>query len=138
MHLWLLREPTLPNGATHGSLYIDGHWQCWTLEDAIRDIKIPQQTAIPAGRYRVTRTPSTRFKRVLPLLLDVPGFQGIRIHAGNTIADTEGCILVGRDRAAGVVRQSRVALAALEERLVASADPVWITVDNPRPAAQVA
>lgn len=138
MTLRLIREPSI-NGATLGSLYIDGHWQAWTLEDQIREQagvpvaawKVPAQTAIPAGRYRVIVTPSQRFQRPLPLVLDVPGFSGIRIHPGNGPEDTEGCILVGRDRVAGRVLQSRVAFEALFATLQAAIGDIWIEIQNP-------
>ena len=64
MNLRLVREPTIDGITTHGSLYVEGHWQCWTLEDAIREVKIHGQTAIPAGRYRVEITFSQRFQRL--------------------------------------------------------------------------
>lgn len=97
MTLRLIREPTRQN-ATLGSLYVNGVWACWTLEDAIRDVKIQDQTCIPAGVYRVKMSFSNRFKTVLPEVLNVPNFTGIRIHAGNAITDTSGCILVGQTR----------------------------------------
>lgn len=134
MQLRVIREPSV-DGATLGSMYVDGHWQSFVLEDAIRDEKIAGQTAIPAGRYRVDITPSQRFQRLMPILLDVPGFSGIRIHSGNVIADTEGCLLVGRTRGVARVGESRLAFEALFALLKAAlADGIWITIENPATA----
>lgn len=107
---------------TTGQLFIDDKFQCFTLEDVVRDpgVKIHGQTAIPVGTYRVAITPSPRFKRDLPLLEDVPGFSGVRIHPGNTAEDTEGCLLVGTQRTAHQVLNSRVAFEALFVRLQAA------------------
>lgn len=107
---------------TIGSLSVDGDWECWTLEDIVRPagVKIPGCTAIPAGRYGLDITHSPRFGRELPLLLDVPNFSGVRIHPGNTAADTEGCILVGQDRLANSVGHSRLAFDALFRKIVAA------------------
>lgn len=118
MTLRLIREPSQHN-ATMGSLYIDGVWAVWTLEDAIRDQELPGETCIPAGTYRVDITPSARFHRLLPILLDVPGFTGVRLHSGCTIADTSGCVLVGRTRSSGQVGESRLAFESLFPQLVA-------------------
>jgi hypothetical protein len=82
-------------GFTTGTLLIDGVFKCFTLEDELREVKIKHETAIPAGTYPVEITQSARFNKLLPILLNVPGFEGIRIHAGNTCEDTSGCILVG-------------------------------------------
>lgn len=139
MNLRLIREPS-KDGCTLGSLYIDGHWQCWTLEDPIREIpgqpvsawKVKGDTAIPAGRYRVIRSRSPRFGKVLPLLEHVPGFDGIRIHAGNRSADTEGCLLPGRARGTGMVMESRLAFEALDAKIRAATGDVWIEIENPR------
>ena len=97
MDLRLVRYWRAPRD-TIGALSVDGVFVCFTLEDQVRTagVKVPGQTAIPAGIYRLVITPSERFKEDLSLLLDVPGFEGIRIHAGNTREDTEGCILVGQ------------------------------------------
>lgn len=138
MNIRVIREPSI-GGATLGSLYVNGVWQCWTLEDAIREIpgqpveswKVKSETAIPAGRYKIAITPSQRFQRRLPLLLDVPGFAGVRIHPGNTVADTEGCLLVGQDRQAGRVLRSRVAFEALFAELEDADGDIWINVEPP-------
>lgn len=91
---------------TIGELYIDGHYFCDTLEDRVRKLeeikdKVYSKTAIPKGEYKVVISFSPRFKRLMPLLLNVPFFTGIRIHAGNTTEDTSGCILVGRKTESG-------------------------------------
>ncbi len=109
------RRPTY----TIGRLSVDGEPFCDTLEDPVRapGLKAPGDTAVPAGAYEVILTHSPRFGRVLPLLLDVPGFTGVRIHAGNTAADTEGCILVGWNTQKGRVTSSRLTEEALTARL---------------------
>lgn len=121
---------------THGKLYVNGDFQCDILEDMDRQLenggeKVYGQTCIPRGRYRVTLTYSNRFNRVLPLLNDVPQFSGIRIHPGNSIADTEGCLLPGT-RKDNLVLKSRDAFNALFSRLSVasnSGDEIWITVE---------
>lgn len=109
MKLKLVREYLTPN-ETLGSLYIDGKFFCYTLEDkdrglkqsnALADIKarkVKAQTAIPSGKYKVSVTFSNRFKRDMPLVHNVGGFEGIRFHGGNTHLDSEGCILVAHQR----------------------------------------
>lgn len=129
---------------TYGKLYIDGVYFCETLEDRVREVvpggpfvKVPKETAIPVGRYRVLITLSTRFKVWLMELLKVPMFAGIRVHAGNTEENTEGCILVGFNRGmngdALPLLNSKKALEKLQP-LVATAlakgDEVWITVEG--------
>lgn len=94
LKLYRLRET---NNATIGMLFIDGVYFCDTLEDKIREKKIMHETCIDAGTYEVVINYSTRFKRQMPLLINVPKFIGIRIHLGNTIANTSGCILLGRN-----------------------------------------
>lgn len=110
---------------TVGRLYADGCYVCDTLENCLRDfgVKVPGKTAVPAGIYKVVLNWSPRFKRVLPLLVDVPNFEGVRIHTGNTVRDTSGCLLVGYNRAKGKLLDSRAAfkrlyglLQAAEER----------------------
>lgn len=92
---------------TIGKLFIDGVYFCDTLEDKVRDVKIKGITAIPTGKYKVKITMSNRFKKLMPLLIDVPNFEGVRIHSGNTSEDTEGCILVGKNSETGKVTNSR-------------------------------
>ena len=98
---------------TIGKLYMDGHYLCDTLEDTVRPagIKIAGKTAIPAGTYRVKKTMSPRFKKILPEILNVPGFSGVRIHAGNRAADTDGCLLLGLNKAKGQVLDSQTTMA---------------------------
>lgn len=109
---------------TAGELSVDGTFLCWTLEDAVRTLgpkcegKVPARTAIPAGTYEVAITFSNRFKKLLPLLMNVPCFEGIRIHSGNTADDSEGCILVGLEKSAsGAVFKSRAAFDLLMSKI---------------------
>lgn len=99
--------------STIGEMTVDGKWECYTLEDKERDVKIKSETAIPKGTYKVIINQSNRFKKLLPLVLNVPNFEGIRIHPGNTNHDTEGCILVGRTRSKDFIGQSRKAFESL-------------------------
>lgn len=96
---------------TVGRLYVNGEFFCNTLEDVVRDLpkeqKVYAQTAIPPGTYKVVYNHSPKFKRKLPRLLDVPYFEGILIHPGNTAADSAGCILVGNNSAVGRLSNSR-------------------------------
>src|SRR6266404_7648737 len=94
-----LRRGLSDDQATIGDLYVDGVRECYTLEDIEqRGPKIPGETAIPTGLYRVALVDSRRFKRVVPEILNVPLFDGIEIHPGNTAIDTHGCILVGETK----------------------------------------
>lgn len=93
---------------TIGKLYVDGVYVCDTLEDKVREVKIKHETAIPAGTYDIVLNLSARFKRVLPRLLNVPGFEGILIHPGNDKDDTSGCILVGENKEKGKVLNSKI------------------------------
>ncbi len=138
MNLKLLRGST-EDDATIGALFANGHFECLMLEDAIREVpglpvsawKIKGQTAIPAGRYHIVVTPSQRFGRRLPLLLGVPGFEGIRIHPGNTKADTDGCLLPGKSRKGSTLLHSRMAFERLYALIETSSDPAWIDIQNP-------
>ena len=102
---------------TMGTLKIDGVLFCDTIEDEERKEKIYAKTAIPLGKYRIIINRSNRFKRTLPLLVNVPNFEGIRIHAGNTAANTEGCILVGRWLSRGYITKSKDTFEALFKKL---------------------
>lgn len=113
-----LKRIALKNTYTIGKLYIDGEYFCDTLEDTVRDLnksgkfdngekKIYGETAIPYGTYNVKWTYSNKFKKYMPLIENVPSFAGIRIHAGNSSADTQGCILVGENKAVGKVLNSK-------------------------------
>lgn len=95
------------NAFTRGTLKIDGVVYCDTLEDMERPEKIAGKTAIPTGKYRVIINQSVRFKRKMPLLVNVPKFEGVRIHAGNTAEHTEGCILVGKWFSQGYITNSK-------------------------------
>jgi hypothetical protein len=81
---------------TVGKMYVDGAYECYTLEDVVRNGTIVLgKTAIPTGEYKLIVDASVRFKQDMPHILDVPNFTGVRIHSGNTSADTDGCILLG-------------------------------------------
>lgn len=95
--------------STIGEMYIDGKFFCYTLEDKVRDSKIAHVTAIPYGAYDTIIDYSQRFKENMPHLLNVQNFDGIRIHNGNTDADTEGCILLGTTKGKDFVGNSKVA-----------------------------
>lgn len=131
-----LRRPRTSDGiATIGDLYVDDVWECYTLEDVEQlGPKVPGQTAIPTGWYKVVITMSPRFKRLLPLLVDVPGFDGIRIHPGNDAEDTHGCLLVGQTKGDDTIGGSRAAFNALYLKLQDVLDrqggEVWINVTH--------
>ena len=108
MKLELLRKE-FTEKSTIGDFFIDGKRFCYSLEDVVRDIKISGETAIPYGVYEVITNYSNRFKKVMPLIKDVPGFDGIRIHAGNTAENTEGCPLLGYTKDVDFVGKSNKA-----------------------------
>ena len=136
---------------TIGRLYVDGEYFCDTCEDVdrglrqdmaqsvIRAIKRKGVTAIPTGRYRVTmdvQSPKFRTKAMyqfcngyLPRLINVPGFDGVLIHVGNTAKDTEGCLLVGRNTKVGKVLESRVTFVKLYEKLRKTEGSIYITIE---------
>jgi hypothetical protein len=143
----LLQRETSTDKSTPGVLYIDGVRECFTLEDVVREQplvpiaqwKIPGQTAIPAATYGVIIDASQRFGRLMPHVIDLPGqnflnqaealsnsiagFVGIRIHPGNTAADTEGCILLGRVRNGwDTILQSQLAFGQFYGKLKIAVD----------------
>ena len=106
---------------TIGKLYIDGEYFCDTLEDTVRDLnkngkfdngekKVYGETAIPYGKYEIKWTYSPRFKKHTPQLMNVPSFDGIRIHSGNSSTDTEGCLLLGENKQVGKVLNSKATI----------------------------
>ncbi len=121
---------------TIGELYVNDEFMCYTLEDAVRDIKVYGKTAIPKGTYKVIFNMSNRFKRRMPLLLKVPNYEGVRIHAGNTHVDTDGCIILGLglarhadSRFDWTVTQSRLAIEKFNAA-VDNGEEVEITIIN--------
>lgn len=116
-----LKRIALRSTYTIGRLYVDGNYFCDTLEDTVRDLnkngkfdngekKVYGKTAIPYGTYEIKWTYSPRFKKYTPQLMNVPSFEGIRIHSGNTSADTEGCLILGENKQVGKVLNSRATI----------------------------
>jgi len=135
MYLQLVRE-VYGNTFTKGKLFVNGTFVCYTLEDKVRDftndIKVYGKTAIPSGSYTVELSVSTRFGILLPILLDVPYFAGIRIHSGNSAKDTDGCILVGLTNdspEADWIGKSKAAMAVLLPLLEKSYGNELITIE---------
>ena len=134
----ILKRTARRKNYTLGRLEIDGKKFCDTLEPTWRDIgwgrpgrKVKGRTAIPEGRYPVVITWSERQEQWLPLLLHVPQFDGVRIAAGNTEADTQGDILVGIHVRQGLVYDSRLWLYRLKREIVAAknrGEGVWIKI----------
>lgn len=145
MHLELTTKFGGPT-YTIGDLTINGTFFCNTLEDTIRSLvdlnkdgdfddkgegKVFGETAIPRGTYKIILTYSKRFKRILPELLNVKGFVGIRMHSGNKAIDTHGCILVGDNTEKGIVTGSKVkelALVKLMQSAIAIGEEITITI----------
>lgn len=127
MILTLVRKGVI-GSATIGDLSVNGRFECFTLEDLERHNKIPGETAIPKGTYPILLTHSPRFKRNMPLLVNVPGFDGIRIHPGNSDKDTEGCILVGTGVVDDRLTSSVTAFDRLYLKLAQARDAISITI----------
>lgn len=117
-----LKRIALRSTYTIGRLYVDGNYFCDTLEDTVRDLnkngkfdngekKVYAKTAIPYGTYEIKWTYSPRFKKYTPQLMNVPSFEGIRIHSGNSSTDTEGCLLLGENKKVGMVLNSRATIS---------------------------
>jgi hypothetical protein len=118
-----MHRDTFTDKSTISPLFVDGEQFCYILEDADRHLeeypeaKVYGQTAVPRGTYKIILDFSSRFQRILPRLLDVPGFEGVRIHPGNTGKDTEGCLLPGFTMALDWVGPSVPAFTALFQRM---------------------
>ncbi len=125
---------------TIGKLYIDGAYFCDTLEDCDRGLddvmdveeikakKVYGETAIPIGIYKVILNYSPKYKKTMPLLLKVKGYEGVRIHSGNKPEDTWGCILVGNNKVKGQVIDSRNTYNALYKRFQQNKGEVLIEI----------
>lgn len=127
----------LGSSATIGELYIDKKYIADTLEDRVRPEgeKVYGKTAIPEGTYEMVLSYSPRFKKILPEILNVPNFTGIRIHCGNSSADSSGCILVGTwdGEKEDWVSDSKIAfnkLMSLLEEATNNKEKVTITINN--------
>jgi hypothetical protein len=139
MNIQVIRE-TFTSKSTIGKMYIGGRFFCYTLEDVDRDKnkdgdlndpgeqKVYGQTAIPRGTYKVIVNMSNRFKVLMPLLLSVPGFEGIRVHNGNTSEHTHGCLLVGESKGKDFIGGSKMAFAKLMDILTKSKEPITIVI----------
>lgn len=131
-----LERDLLLDDRTLGGLFYQDRRICFTLEDKVREpgVKVPSETAIPTGRYKLGITFSTRFQREMVLVQDVPMFQGIRMHGGNGPQDTEGCVIVARNRnsRAGTVQGTEEKLVLeLVRRIIGSGETPHLRVSNP-------
>lgn len=141
MELTLTRK-FITKQSTIGQLDINGIKECLILEDTDRGLhqnmttdeikkhKVYGQTAIPKGRYEVIINYSERFKVYMPLLLSVPGYEGVRIHPGNTKENTLGCLLPGTEGGVDIVKNSRKAYVALlaKMKVAEKKEKIFITI----------
>jgi Steigviridae/Suoliviridae L,D-carboxypeptidase/transpeptidase len=138
MEIEVRRAPSV-KGATIGQMFVDGVFECYTLEDTVREPeglehifrtwpehvawvqawKVQNKTAIPRGSYKIGLHNSPHFKCIVPILLDVPGYSDVLIHWGNDAADTDGCILVGQTKEANLIYKSRAAFDVLMPKIKA-------------------
>jgi hypothetical protein len=149
MELVLQRDTPAGHPRTFGRILAeDDHRLCYTLEDEVREIpdvpvadwKIKSATAIPAGRYKVTLEYSKRFGPDTLTINDVPGFEGVRMHAGNTEADTDGCPLLGmevdpRGILGGTSKPAVKLLKFVVSDAIKRGEEVWLTINNAVEAA---
>ena len=139
----LLKRTTKTENSTIGELLVNGQPECFVLEDKdrnlssempleeIKEIKVYGKTAIPTGRYEIAITFSNKFQKYLPLLINVKGYEGIRIHPGNTAEDSSGCLLTGSFRNHDRVTQSKAAFSKLFSKLraVEKVEKIFITIE---------
>ncbi len=143
MEIKVIRDVHSENSTT-GKMYVDDVFECFTLEDKdrglkstmsldeLKSLKVYGETAIPTGRYQVTTSFSGIFQREMPLLVNVPDYDEVRIHPGNSDKDTLGCILVGEARTVDWVSNSRAAFARFWPKMKAAIDAgqkVFITIE---------
>jgi len=114
----VLTRKWLTNKSTIGEMYVNGDFECYTLEDPVTKEKVAGKSAIPAGTYKVIIDWSVRFRKMMPHILNVPQFAGVRIHAGNTPNDTEGCLLLGKVRGNDCISESRRAVELFTIKLM--------------------
>ena len=144
----ILTRKWFTNNSTIGELSVDGKFFCFALEDkdnglddempldSINARKIHGLTAIPTGRYETIVNMSNRFKVLMPLLLKVKGYEGVRIHPGNKPTDTEGCILPGKTKSVDFVGQSKDAykvLFPLMQEAIKKGDHIYLTIKREKP-----
>lgn len=133
MELEVVRD-TPTEHSTIGRFIIDSKYHCNTLEDCIRiGPKVSGATAIPYGRYKVIIDYSSRFKKLMPHILDVPEFEGVRIHKGNTDLQTEGCVLLGMSRGVDKIWDCESAFHPFFDQLLtalAKGEEAWITIKS--------
>lgn len=141
MRITLIRIANKPTYCI-GKLYIDGKYFCDTIEDVDRGLsdemtveeilkkKVKGETAIPTGIYPVYLTYSPKYKKQMPLIDNVKGYSGIRIHSGNTSKDTEGCLIVGKNKEVGKVLESRKTYNALFRELVKTNSKIIIDIQR--------
>ena len=143
MEIKVIRDVHSENSTT-GKMYVDDVFECFTLEDKdrglkstmsldeLKSLKVYGETAIPTGRYQVTTSFSGIFEKEMPLLVNVPDYDEVRIHPGNSDKDTLGCILVGEARTVDWVSNSRAAFARFWPKMKAAIDAgqkVFITIE---------